>query len=217
MNNPAKILVVTAVEAEKEAVLRGLDGSSRFKVIAAGVGSAAAASRTAKELASGHYAWVISAGIGGGFSGHAETENLVLADRIIAADLGSETPDGFLSVDELGFGSSVIQTPEEIVNDFAHKLQAAGMTAAVGPILTVSTTTGTKEKAEVLAARIPGAAAEGMEGFGVARAAADFDLPVLEIRAISNSVGPRDREAWKIPEALRSLEAASSILTEVLT
>jgi futalosine hydrolase len=54
-----------------------------------------------------------------------------------------------------------------------------------------------------------------MEGFGVAAAAHSFGIPVIEIRAISNAVGPRDREAWRIKEALDSLKAASTIFSEV--
>jgi futalosine hydrolase len=85
-----------------------------------------------------------------------------------------------------------------------------------GPVLTVSTATGTAATALERASQVPGAAAEGMEGFGVATAALDRGLPILEIRAISNPVGPRDREAWRIKEALETLEAASAILREVL-
>lgn len=64
-----RVLIVTAVEAEREAVLRGLRGSSRFHVIAAGAGTAAAAAGTAAALAAGSYGCVISAGIGGRFPG----------------------------------------------------------------------------------------------------------------------------------------------------
>jgi futalosine hydrolase len=45
-----------------------------------------------------------------------------------------------------------------------------------------------------------------MEGFGVACAAAG--KPFGEVRAISNLVGPRDREAWRIAPALAALETA---------
>lgn len=64
-----RVLIVTAVAAERDAVLRGLKGSDRFHVIAAGAGTAAAAAGTAAALAAGSYGCVISAGIGGGFQG----------------------------------------------------------------------------------------------------------------------------------------------------
>jgi futalosine hydrolase len=54
-----------------------------------------------------------------------------------------------------------------------------------------------------------------MEGYGVAIAAELHGLPVLEIRGISNAVGPRDRSAWRIKDALDALAAASSSIKEV--
>jgi futalosine hydrolase len=102
------------------------------------------------------------------------------------------------------------------VTRVAEALRGAGLAVTTGPVLTVSTVTGTAATAAELAARVPGAAAEAMEGFGVATAAHDRGVPILEIRAISNPVGPRDRAAWRINEALDALEAASSVLLEVL-
>lgn len=211
----ARVLVVTAVEAEREAVLAGLGGDERFDVVAAGVGIAAAAAGTAAALSRGNYARVVSAGIAGGFAGVAPIGSLVVASRMVAADLGSDSPDGFISVDELGFGSSVIAAEPDVSAALAGALRSAGLEARLGPVLTVATTTGTLAGAQALAARVPGAAAEGMEGFGVAEAARQFGVPALELRGISNAVGPRDRAAWKIGEALGALREASSILPEV--
>ncbi|CAM3187863.1 futalosine hydrolase [Paenibacillus taichungensis] len=254
-----RVLIVTAVDAEKEAVLRGLgDQAAHFDVIAAGVGPASAAAGTAAALAFASaaaganalaqgsaapsepdaaqasaassrpgplagtgltpaYTLVVSAGIGGGFPGRADVGSLVVADVMIAADLGSQTPDGFLSVDELGFGSSRVAADAVLAARLRHELQRAGLAVSGGTAVTVSTATGTAETAAELLRRVPDAAAEGMEGFGVATAAQQFGIPALELRAISNAVGPRDRDAWRIKDALDALQAASSILREVLT
>lgn len=212
-----RVLVMTAVEAERDAFLRGLRGSDRFEVSLAGVGPAAAAANTAAKLASGAYALVISVGIGGGFSGKAEPGGLVVADAIIAADLGVQTQEGFQSVDELGFGSSRIGVDQALAAKVAEALAAAGLPVTVGPVLTVTTATGTAETAAELAARVPGAAGEAMEGYGVAIAAQLRGLPVLEIRAVSNRVGPRDRSAWRMKEAFEAIEAAGKALAEVFT
>jgi futalosine hydrolase len=211
-----RILIVTAVEAEKEAVLRGLRGDSRFAVIAGGVGVAKAAAAAAAAIAAGGFGLAVSAGIGGGFVGRAEVGSAVVADIIANADLGAETQDGFMSIEELGFGKSRIQTDKALSEAWAAALQQTGVRAILGPIVSVSTATGTAETANKLARRIPGACAEGMEGYGVAAAAETFGLPVLEIRTISNAVGPRDKPSWRIADALRVLETASSILTEVI-
>ena len=210
------VLVMTAVAAERDAVLRGLHSDTRFDVLVAGVGPVAAAVNTAKVLATAGYGLVVSAGIGGGFPGRAEVGSLVVANEIVAADLGAETPEGFCGLDELGFGSARVQVDANLVNRITGALLAAKLPVNTGPVLTVSTVTGTAASAAKLAARVPGATAEAMEGFGVALAAFDRGLPVLEIRAISNMVGPRDRDAWRIKEALEVLEAFGSALLEVL-
>ena len=63
--------------------------------------------------------------------------------------------------------------------------------------------------------RHPNAVGEAMEGFAVATAAAHAGLPFAELRAVSNAVGPRDRAAWRIPDALAALERAAAALVSV--
>ncbi|GGA27118.1 futalosine hydrolase [Paenibacillus physcomitrellae] len=215
-NESHKILVMTAVEAEAEAVLRGLGGDGRFEVALAGVGPVQAAISTTKLLAagSGRYSLVVSAGIAGGYAGRAEIGSLVVSSEIAAADLGAETQEGFSSLDELGFGSAVVPVDRALAERAAGMLAAAGLPVTLGPALTLATVTGSAATASMLAARFPGAASEGMEGFGAAAAAADFGLPALELRAISNAVGPRDKSLWRIGDALKALEAAFAAITQ---
>ncbi|NGO69244.1 futalosine hydrolase [Streptomyces boncukensis] len=212
------VLVVTAVDAERDAVRGAVQGAVRSAlpgaadggphVIAGGVGPAAAAASTATALARAGrpYDLVVSAGIGGGFRPDVP---LVVAERIIAADLGAQTPDGFVPVTGLGFGTDVHVPRPELVRAVARTTGAVP-----GDVLTVSTVTGTAERAAELRARHPRAAAEAMEGFGVAEAAAAHGTPVLELRAVSNPVGPRDRAAWRIPEALTALGDAFRALVQ---
>lgn len=189
---------------------------ARWDLLAAGVGPARAAASTASALTAAAlggtpYGLVVSAGIGGGFAPHAPLGSLVVADAITVADLGAETADGFLPVTGLGFGTVTHRTPESLVRVVS---EATG--ARTGTILTVSTVTGTAARADVLRTRHPGALAEGMEGFGVAEAAAAHGVPVLEIRAVSNPVGPRDRAAWRIGDALAALTEAFGKLAPAL-
>ncbi|MYQ44582.1 futalosine hydrolase [Streptomyces sp. SID4985] len=227
----ARVLVATAVPAERDAVARAfpgtagelrLPGVSVFRtaagcdLLAAGVGPALAAASTATALtaaalAGTPYRLVVSAGIGGGFQPEAPVGSLVVADAITVADLGAETADGFLPVTELGFGTVNHVPPESAVRAIT---EATG--ARPGTVLTVSTVTGTAERAAALRARHPRALAEGMEGFGVAEAAAAHGVPVLEIRAVSNPVGPRDRAAWRIGDALAALTEGFGKIAPVL-
>ncbi|QOV37548.1 futalosine hydrolase [Streptomyces ferrugineus] len=208
--------MATAVPAERDAVARAAFGLPGTEVIAAGVGPALAAATTATALTraaleGAPYALVVSAGIAGGFAPDAPVGSLVVADEITAADLGAQTPDGFVPVTELGFGTVTHRPPEALVREVA-----AATGARRGAVLTVSTVTGTAERAARLRERHPTALAEAMEGFGVAEAAAAHGVPVLEIRAVSNPVGPRDRAAWRIGDALAALTEGFGKLAPVL-
>jgi futalosine hydrolase len=208
----AGLLIVTAVPAEAEAIRAGL-ASSTVTVAPVGVGPAAAGAGTARllalaEAAGRPYQAVISAGIGGGFPDRVALGTIVLATRSIAADLGAESPDGFLPLDELGFGPSAANADPALLD----KLRDALPRATVGAVLTCSTVTGTTESARVLAARYPDAVAEAMEGYGAAVAAAQAGVPFAELRTISNPVGPRDRGAWRITEAFEALRCAAAAL-----
>ncbi|PVC74365.1 futalosine hydrolase [Streptomyces sp. CS081A] len=205
------------------ALRRHADGDrARVDVLVGGVGPAAVAAATGTALAyaaltggaSGErpYDLLVSAGIAGGFRPTAPLGSLVVSSAIVAADLGAETPDGYLAVDALGFGRSVHPVPGELTDRIAAALAAEGLPCAVAPVLTVSTVTGTARRAAELAERHPGAAAEAMEGFGVAEAAAAYGVPVVELRAVSNAVGPRDRAAWRIGDALDALRRAVRLL-----
>ncbi|MEU5598867.1 futalosine hydrolase [Streptomyces sp. NPDC020298] len=208
-----RVLVATAVPAERDAVARAFPGAD---VVAAGVGPALAAASTATALTTAAlrgtpYGLVVSAGIAGGFLPGAPLGSLVVADEITVADLGAETPKGFVPVTGLGFGTVTHRPPESLVREVTT---ATG--ALAGTVLTVSTVTGTAARAAELRARHPRALAEAMEGFGVAEAAAAHGTPVLEIRAVSNPVGPRDRAAWRIGDALAALTEGFGKLAPVL-
>ncbi|WP_171134071.1 futalosine hydrolase [Streptomyces sp. Z423-1] len=227
----ARILVATAVPAERDAVARAFPEPGRevygpgvalhrtgesFDLLAAGVGPAAAAASVAAALTAARlqgtpYGLVVSAGIGGGFLPEAPLGSLVVSDRITVADLGAETPDGFLPVTELGFGRVTHFPPRSLVRG-----AAAATGARTGTVLTVSTVTGTASRGAVLRERHPRALAEAMEGFAVAEAADAHGAAFLEIRAISNPVGPRDRAAWRIGDALTALTEAFGKLAPVL-
>lgn len=208
------LLIVTAVDAERDAVRAGLPpGRPPVTVAAVGVGPAAAAAGTARLLAlaeaAGHpYRTVLSAGIAGGFPSRVPIGAVVLAARSVAADLGAESPDGWLSLDQLGLGSPVVAADPAVLAELRSRLPAV----AVGDVLTVATGTGTAERAAALGAAHPAALAEAMEGYGVGCAAAGAGVGFGELRAISNLVGPRDRSAWRIREALAALTAAAARL-----
>lgn len=214
MTGDGPVLVATAVAAERDAILAGLPARpSALTVAAVGIGPAAAAAGTARLLAlaeaAGHpYRTVVSAGIAGGFAGRADIGAVVLASRSIQADLGTDSPDGWLSLDQLGLGTASAPADPDVLAGLSARLPEA----VVGDVLTLAAITGTAERAAALAAAHPAAAAEAMEGYGVACAAAGTGARFAELRTISNPVGPRHRSAWRITDALAALTASAAAL-----
>jgi futalosine hydrolase len=196
------VLVVCAVAAEREALLAA---GVRAEVLVGGVGPAASAAATSAALDG--VSLVLSVGIGGGFAPLGPGE-VAVASSIVFADLGAETADGFVPVSALGFGRERYDVPPDLVADLVARTGGRA-----GSVLTVATVTGTAATAAALTARFPDAVAEGMEGAGVAAAAALRGVPCGELRDVSNAVGPRDRAAWQIPLALKSLGRAVAAVT----
>ncbi|MBX8466745.1 futalosine hydrolase [Deinococcus sp. RIT780] len=222
----ALIVVATPGEAAHLTPLTGAFRERlRVQVTVSGVGPVAAALATQRALLAAPYALAISAGIGGAYpaSGLAPGD-LAVSSRIIQADLGAWDDGQFLDFTALGL--SVLPGPLESPETHADPDVQAGhfpawekaaqvaarAGAQLGPLLTLGSVTGDHAAARHLQARHPGALTEGMEGAGVAHAALLAGVPSLEVRGVSNPVGPRDRAAWRIPQALaatrRGVEAA---------
>jgi futalosine hydrolase len=227
------ILVICAVEAERDAVARNFGPTREVSIYAytglavdtpagelhafsVGVGPVAAAIGTAARLTGG-YEMVVSAGIAGGFRGRVAIGDVVLANLATYADLGVRVEGGFLSLRDMGIDqdSSLALGDQRLVD----RMAAGPATVLVGQVLTLSAMTGTDADADELATRYPHARAEAMEGFAVIAAAREHhDLRyVAEIRAISNIIGRRERSTWNIPLAFGALaDAMSTLLNEPL-
>jgi futalosine hydrolase len=214
----ARLLIVTAVAAERDAVLgalpdrpaggqlaglpvlRAATPAGLVDVAAGGVGPVAAALSTAVLLAAGRYDLVLAAGLAGGFPA-AEVGGLAVADRVTFADLGAELADGgFAALPELGLGEISLAADPALAGLLAERTGGVS-----GTVLTVSTVTGSRARAERLRQAHPDAVAEAMEGAAVALAARQAGVRFGELRAVSNPVGPRDRPSWRLAEALAAL------------
>jgi futalosine hydrolase len=233
------VLVICAVEAERDAVVRNFGSVAPIDVAAvkgvsvdtaagtlhvfpSGAGPVAAAITTTTLLAFGPgYDLVVNAGIAGGFRGRAEIGDVVLADQVIAADQGVVTDEGFSTLRDLGLPGN----GGYAIGNIEHRARLASgpYRLLAGDVLTLSCMTGTDARAAELAARYPRAVAEAMEGYGVIEATRRDDertgreIPFAEVRAISNIIGRRDRSLWNIPLAFGALaDAMSTLLNEPL-
>jgi futalosine hydrolase len=209
------VLVITAVDAERDAVLRDITFAPQqpVHVVVGGVGPVAAAVSTMAALADfPEVSLVVSAGIAGGFRGRIEVCDVAVANRVTFADIGARTDAGLLTLDQMGLhqDSSYLASDSDIVK----RLARTSPRIVTGEILTLACMTGMDDDARRLAARHPHAIAEAMEGFGVAAAANRAGVPFAEIRAISNVIGKRDPSTWNMRGAFDALAQTFAELVE---
>jgi futalosine hydrolase len=216
-----RLLAVVATDKELAALVRSLEtkplslGPYRgcrtptTDLIVGGIGPASAAAATATALALGSYDVCLSLGICGAFRGTADIGDTVVATGLVAADLGADSPEGFLGTDALGWAEDVAVVDPTLLKTVVGRLGEV----VTGPVLTVSTVTGTRARADELGLR-HGAVAEAMEGWGVLTAALRHGVPVLEVRTVSNLVEDRNTATWDFPAALAALTRVGTQLLE---
>jgi futalosine hydrolase len=128
--------------------------------------------------------------------------DVACAESETYGDLGANSPDGFLDMQAIGF--PVIPGPEPVYNRLTLDLFPAKRRAA---FVTCTTCTGTDADAAALVART-GGVVESMEGAAIVHVARLMNIPVGEVRGISNTVGKRERSTWRIPEAAAAARAS---------
>jgi futalosine hydrolase len=201
------ILVVAATELEIPLLSTGPRGGRHIEVLVTGVGMVATAARTAQALARTRYDMAYNFGVCGAFdrSFTPGTVVHVISDRL--SELGAEDGDGFMTLQELGL------THEDgvLVNE-APPASAALRALPVVRGITVNTVHGRDESIAAVVHRLS-PQVESMEGAAFAYACTVSGVPYAQVRAVSNLVERRNRDAWRLDLAIRNLnDAARRIL-----
>jgi len=129
----------------------------------------------------------------------------VVSDRL--AELGAEDGDAFLSIDELQLPGDV-----EFVNANPPRIDALRRLPAVSAI-TVNTVHGSERSIAAVTARCA-PQVESMEGAAFMFACQMHGLPFAQVRAVSNAVERRNRGAWKLVDAVTTLNDAAVAIVE---
>ena len=189
--------MLVCVATELEGALLKEKGIS---VVVTGIGPVNAAHALTAALAGRTVQRVVVCGIGGAYPGSGlAVLDVTCAETETYADLGAESPDGFLDMEALGF---------PVVKDHYNRLPLSLFPADTRvPYVTTTTCTGTDATARAIAQRT-GGAVESMEGAAIVHVALKHGVKVGEVRAVSNLVGDRDRRAWKVKEAAAQAQQA---------
>jgi len=193
-----RILVVAATEGEVAALAGRAFAGRDVVFLITGVGMVATAARTSRALALGSYDLALNFGVCGSFDRALAAGRVVhvVSDRV--AELGAEDGDAFLTVDELGLpGDSVFVNPAPPANEALRALPAVRG-------ITVNTAHGNERSIAAVVRRFA-PQVESMEGAAFMSACLISGVPFAQVRAVSNTVERRNREAWNLAEAVAGL------------
>lgn len=197
------ILVVAATEPEIPLLGADPGGHRHIEVLVTGVGMVATAARTAQALARTRYDAAYNFGVCGAFDRSLAPGTVVhvLSDRL--PELGAEDGDEFLTLQDLGLAHD-----DGVLVNEAPPAVAALRALPVVRGITVNTVHGRDESIAAIVHRLA-PQVESMEGAAFAYACTISGVPYAQVRAVSNVVERRNREAWRLDLAIRNLNDAA--------
>ena len=203
-----KILIVSATAFEVQPTLDFLTKNhekinTHIDFLVTGIGMVVTTFQLQKKLQNNDYQLVINAGIAGAYN----KNELNLGDVVNVvceqfSDIGAEDKDGSF----IDFFQNGLINPNEFPFQNAELLNSAGAEFDFLPLakgLTRNTTSGFLPNIEKL--KSYNADIETMEGAAFFYVCLQSEVNFLQIRAISNYVEARNRDNWKIKEAIENL------------
>jgi futalosine hydrolase len=223
------ILIVTATNAELAPLAANLGAGAQtgpkvkhhkhahhdIDVLTTGIGMVATAAWCSRVLMQNRYDMAFNFGVCGNFDPTLELAQVVhvVSDRL--AELGAEDDEAFLTLEQLGL-SDDDEFPfkrGQLLNLYPSTNTTLRALKAVSGI-TVNTVHGNERSIEVVAKRFK-PQVESMEGAAFMYACLIHEVAFAQVRAVSNVVKRRNREAWRMTEAITNLgEVALRILED---
>ena len=201
------LLLVSATDFEIMEIIQWLNStghshnSVKTDLLISGIGQLKSIYSIQKQIHTKRPDLIIQAGIGG-----AQTKNdigrvyVIGSERI--ADLGLMEKSGFTNIFEMGLSNSH-EFPfknGKLVNPYNHLLKWSGL-----PLVDGVTVNEIKSFDFAGFQQNSGPVVESMEGAALHYVCLMENIPFLQIRSVSNTIGERDKTQWKIKEALKRL------------
>ncbi|MFC0518996.1 futalosine hydrolase [Mucilaginibacter angelicae] len=202
------ILIVAATKFEVEPLVNAF--GSKVDVLITGAGMVPTAFSMARQLSNHTYDLVLNFGIAGSFDRSFHLGDVLEITEDTFAELGAQDDEAFIPIDTLGFGESAF-TPttslEQVYPNFFLKKAKA---------ITVNTVHGHETSIQKIQQRL-NPQLESMEGAAFFYACRQMNVPGMQIRAVSNYVEKRNREAWNIGLAIKNLNTfAIDLVSQII-
>ena len=189
-------------------------GQHNCELLITGVGLPATIFKLSQKLHQRDYDLIINAGIAGAYNRGIELGTVLQVTEDRFGDLGIEEADGSfrdLFVIELSDPNVFPFQNGKLINSQSSNFDFLPRATAV----TVQKVSGTISSAQRLQ-QLYAADLESMEGAGVFYVAQQCKISCLQIRAVSNYVEARNRDAWKIKLALDQLNEVLIQIVKVI-
>lgn len=202
-----KILLVSATQLEIQEYLLS---APHHDILITGVGMHHAIYELTQQLHGHHYDLVIQAGVAGAFEGTGlKMGDVVAVKQDAFGDAGSFENNEFHSLQSLG----LTLDKDWITNQHSllQKLKIPLVKA-----ITINTITNYMPYVQALQKKWE-PAIESMEGAALHFVCSKKNVPYIQLRAISNFVGERNKANWQLGTAVTNLNAALKIFIESIT
>ncbi len=163
---------------------------------------------------------VLNFGVAGAYlrvdEDNADLLEICLAENEFFGDFGICHPDHMEPLAEHLVHRTTYKLDVNLLNKAEALLSKESLHSMRGNFVTVCGVSGTKSRGDIFCSQYDGLC-ENMEGAAVARVCEAFNLPLLEMRSISNFVEDRDLTRWKLIEACTQAGKAAAIILKGLT
>jgi len=200
-----KTLIVSATYNEISNLINKLDlkketyilyKSNTIDVLISGIGSAFTIYNLTEHLQKHNYNLIINVGIAGAFNKNLNIGDTVIVNSDCFADLGIDDNGNFKTL----FEEKLISKKINLQFENNISLQKLPKVKSI----TVNTASGSEQKIELLVKKF-NPDIETMEGASVTFIANKKNIPIIQIRTISNYVEPRNKSNWNINLAITNL------------
>lgn len=180
-----KILLVSATDLEIEK-----ERFSDFEILITGIGMLNTSINLTHRLSTGKYDLLINIGVAGSFNTELNIGEVVEVVEEKISELGFEDGERFSEFNELN-----------LKNVFKNKSKTDLLSVSS---ITVNRVHGNKRSITEIINRL-NPDIENMEGAAFFQVCNTFNVPCIQIRAISNKVERRNKDNWNLPLAIKNL------------
>jgi len=203
-----KVVIVSAASIEtdriKQSITPAFTNGLQVSFCATGVGMLSTCYFLTKLIFEQKPDVIIQAGIAGSFDKTIALGSVVAVKEECAGDIGVEENGLFNDVFDMKFedANALPYTNKMLVNPHLSQLNLLGLDEVAG--LTINEISTRRKRIEQLKSKY-NPVVESMEGAALHYVGLQMQVPFIQIRAISNYVGERDKAKWGFNDALENL------------